>query len=122
MFHFNLSPQISTIKPLKRSLDILSSPVIVLHACEHFGFMKTAQNEGKPAQSRHVSFECASHCHSCNRSQIFGPVQPILKFKNIEEVIKRANSLEYGLTAAVFTKNLDKALKLASALESGTVW
>ncbi|XP_075414058.1 retinaldehyde dehydrogenase 3 isoform X2 [Tenrec ecaudatus] len=54
--------------------------------------------------------------------QIFGPVQPILKFKNIEEVIRRANSTEYGLTAAVFTKNLDKALKLASALESGTVW
>ena len=49
-------------------------------------------------------------------------MQPILKFKNTEEVIKRANSLEYGLTAAVFTKNLDKALKLASALESGTVW
>ncbi|XP_027978612.1 aldehyde dehydrogenase family 1 member A3 isoform X3 [Eumetopias jubatus] len=56
------------------------------------------------------------------KEEIFGPVQPILKFKNIEEVIKRANSLEYGLTAAVFTKNLDKALKLASALESGTVW
>lgn len=54
--------------------------------------------------------------------QIFGPVQPILKFKNLEEVIKRANSTDYGLTAAVFTKNLDKALKLASALESGTVW
>ncbi|KAM9183714.1 retinaldehyde dehydrogenase 3 isoform 2-T2 [Dugong dugon] len=56
------------------------------------------------------------------KEEIFGPVQPILKFKNIEEVIKRANSTEYGLTAAVFTKNLDKALKLASALESGTVW
>nr|XP_035948792.1 aldehyde dehydrogenase family 1 member A3 isoform X2 [Halichoerus grypus] len=56
------------------------------------------------------------------KEEIFGPVQPILKFKTIEEVIKRANSLEYGLTAAVFTKNLDKALKLASALESGTVW
>ncbi|KAG8516287.1 Aldehyde dehydrogenase family 1 member A3 [Galemys pyrenaicus] len=56
------------------------------------------------------------------KEEIFGPVQPILKFKNIEEVIKRANSLEYGLTAAVFTKNLDKALKLAAALESGTVW
>ncbi|CAO2614295.1 Aldehyde dehydrogenase family 1 member A3 [Lemmus lemmus] len=54
--------------------------------------------------------------------EIFGPVQPILKFKNLEEVIKRANSTDYGLTAAVFTKNLDKALKLASALESGTVW
>ncbi|XP_036591313.1 aldehyde dehydrogenase family 1 member A3 isoform X2 [Trichosurus vulpecula] len=56
------------------------------------------------------------------KEEIFGPVQPIMKFKNIEEVIKRANSIEYGLTAAVFTKNLDKALKLASALESGTVW
>ncbi|KAM6181413.1 retinaldehyde dehydrogenase 3 isoform 2-T2 [Erethizon dorsatum] len=56
------------------------------------------------------------------KEEIFGPVQPILKFKNIEEVIKRANSTDYGLTAAVFTKNLDKALKLASALESGTVW
>lgn len=49
-------------------------------------------------------------------------MQPILKFKNLEEVIKRANSTDYGLTAAVFTKNLDKALKLAAALESGTVW
>uniref|UniRef100_A0A2I3HQ78 Aldehyde dehydrogenase 1 family member A3 n=1 Tax=Nomascus leucogenys TaxID=61853 RepID=A0A2I3HQ78_NOMLE len=55
------------------------------------------------------------------KEEIFGPVQPILKFKSIEEVIKRANSTDYGLTAAVFTKNLDKALKLASALESGTV-
>lgn len=54
--------------------------------------------------------------------QIFGPVQPIMKFKSIEEVIKRANSTEYGLTAAVFTKNLDRALTLASALQSGTVW
>lgn len=54
--------------------------------------------------------------------QIFGPVQPIMKFKSIEEVIKRANSIEYGLTAAVFTKNLDRALTLASALQSGTVW
>lgn len=56
------------------------------------------------------------------KEEIFGPVQSILKFKTLEEVIKRANSLEYGLTAAVFTKSLDKALKLASALESGTVW
>lgn len=49
-------------------------------------------------------------------------MQPILKFKTMEEVIRRANSLEYGLTAAVFTKSLDRALELASALESGTVW
>ncbi|NWS91598.1 AL1A3 dehydrogenase, partial [Toxostoma redivivum] len=56
------------------------------------------------------------------KEEIFGPVQPIMKFKSIEEVIRRANSIEYGLTAAVFTKNLDRALTLASALQSGTVW
>ncbi|MEE6503635.1 hypothetical protein FKM82_004885, partial [Ascaphus truei] len=53
---------------------------------------------------------------------IFGPVQAILKFKSTEDVIKRANSTEYGLTAAVFTGSLDKALTVASALQSGTVW
>uniref|UniRef100_A0A803U1R9 Aldehyde dehydrogenase 1 family member A3 n=1 Tax=Anolis carolinensis TaxID=28377 RepID=A0A803U1R9_ANOCA len=53
---------------------------------------------------------------------IFGPVQPIMKFKSMEEVIQRANNTEYGLTAAVFTKSLDTALTLASALQSGTVW
>ncbi|XP_049638650.1 aldehyde dehydrogenase family 1 member A3 isoform X2 [Suncus etruscus] len=56
------------------------------------------------------------------KEEIFGPVQPIMKFKDLEEVIRRANSLEYGLTAAVFTRSLDKALKLAAALDSGTVW
>uniref|UniRef100_A0A8V0Z9T3 Aldehyde dehydrogenase 1 family member A3 n=1 Tax=Gallus gallus TaxID=9031 RepID=A0A8V0Z9T3_CHICK len=55
------------------------------------------------------------------KEEIFGPVQPIMKFKSIEEVIRRANNTEYGLTAAVFTKNLDRALTLASALQSGTV-
>ncbi|XP_078540206.1 retinaldehyde dehydrogenase 3 [Lissotriton helveticus] len=56
------------------------------------------------------------------REEIFGPVQSILKFKSIEEVIKRANSTEYGLTAAVFTKSLDKAMTIASSMQSGTVW
>ncbi|ETE65935.1 Aldehyde dehydrogenase family 1 member A3, partial [Ophiophagus hannah] len=56
------------------------------------------------------------------KEEIFGPVQPITKFKSLEEVIQRANNTEYGLTAAVFTKNLDRALTLASALQSGTVW
>nr|AWT24620.1 ALDH1A3 [Protopterus annectens] len=56
------------------------------------------------------------------KEEIFGPVQLIMKFKNQEEVIRRANNTEYGLTAAVFTKSLDRALALSSALQSGTVW
>lgn len=54
--------------------------------------------------------------------QIFGPVQQIMKFKTIDEVIKRANNTHYGLAAAVFTKDLDKALTFATALQAGMVW
>lgn len=55
-------------------------------------------------------------------SQIFGPVMQILKFKTIEEVIERANDSKYGLAAAVFTKDLDKANYVSQSLRAGTVW
>ncbi|MBN3308910.1 AL1A3 dehydrogenase, partial [Amia calva] len=56
------------------------------------------------------------------KEEIFGPVQCIFKFKSQEEVVKRANSTEYGLAAAVFTRSMDRALSVSSALQSGTVW
>jgi len=46
----------------------------------------------------------------------------IMKFKTMDEVIGRANSSMYGLGAAVFTKNLDRAIQLAHSIQSGTVW
>jgi acyl-CoA reductase-like NAD-dependent aldehyde dehydrogenase len=56
------------------------------------------------------------------REEIFGPVQQIIKFKTIEEVIPRANDTRYGLAAAVFTKDIDKAITMANSLQAGTVW
>lgn len=54
--------------------------------------------------------------------EIFGPVQSILKFKTLEEVIDRANNTNFGLAAGVFTKNIDNALAFANAVEAGSVW
>ena len=54
--------------------------------------------------------------------QIFGPVQSIFRFKTIEEVIDRANNTSYGLAAAVFTKDLQKAITIANSVQAGTVW
>ncbi|XP_066294448.1 retinal dehydrogenase 2-like [Branchiostoma lanceolatum] len=56
------------------------------------------------------------------KEEIFGPVQSIFKFKNIEEVIERANNTTYGLAAAVFTKDINKALTIANSVKAGTVW
>ncbi|XP_043462267.1 aldehyde dehydrogenase, mitochondrial [Leptopilina heterotoma] len=56
------------------------------------------------------------------REEIFGPVQQILKFDSLDEVIERANNTDYGLAAAVFTKNIDKANHLIQGLRAGTVW
>ncbi|KAF2841220.1 aldehyde dehydrogenase [Patellaria atrata CBS 101060] len=55
------------------------------------------------------------------REEIFGPVVNISAFKTEEEVLARANNTEYGLFAAVFTKNIDRALRMAKNLESGIV-
>ncbi|HEX3149272.1 MAG TPA: aldehyde dehydrogenase family protein [Gemmataceae bacterium] len=56
------------------------------------------------------------------REEIFGPVMNIMRFKNIEEVIDRGNKTFYGLAAAVWTKDIQKALRLSNALRAGTVW
>ncbi|KAL7289804.1 hypothetical protein TKK_0016206 [Trichogramma kaykai] len=54
--------------------------------------------------------------------EIFGPVQQILKFDKVSEVIERANKTDYGLAAAVFTKDIDKANYIVQGLRAGTVW
>lgn len=54
--------------------------------------------------------------------EIFGPVQSILKFNTLEEVIERANQTTYGVAAGVLTNDITKAVKFAQAIESGSVW
>lgn len=56
------------------------------------------------------------------KDEIFGPVQSIIKFKTLEEVIERANNTNYGLAAGVITKNLNNALVFSNAVEAGSVW
>jgi aldehyde dehydrogenase (NAD+) len=56
------------------------------------------------------------------REEIFGPVMNILKFKDIDEVIRRGNKTFYGLAAAVWTRDIRKAHKIANGLRAGTVW
>ena len=56
------------------------------------------------------------------RHEVFGPVLAVTPFKDEAEVLALANDSEFGLAAGVWTRNLNRAHKMARALESGTVW
>lgn len=55
------------------------------------------------------------------QEEVFGPVVVINRFKDETEVIQRANQSEYGLYASVFTKDIDRAMRVSKLLEAGTV-
>ncbi len=59
---------------------------------------------------------------SIARDEIFGPVMSILPFKNVDDIITRANNTYYGLAAAVWTKDVQKAHRFAAGVRAGTVW
>ncbi|AWW73528.1 aldehyde dehydrogenase [Erythrobacter sp. KY5] len=52
----------------------------------------------------------------------FGPVMPLMKFSDTDEVIARANASDYGLAGAVWTGDPEKGVEIAEQLETGTVW
>lgn len=53
------------------------------------------------------------------REEIFGPVAPVLTFRDEEEAIRLANDTEYGLVCFAYTRDLDRGLRLAERLETG---
>ena len=56
------------------------------------------------------------------REEIFGPVMNIMRFKDIDEVTRRSNATMFGLAAAIWTRDIAKAHRLAASLRAGTVW
>jgi acyl-CoA reductase-like NAD-dependent aldehyde dehydrogenase len=67
-------------------------------------------------------FEATSNDLRIAREEIFGPVMTVIPFIEIEEVVRLANDTEYGLAAAIWTKDISKALRTAKAIRAGVVW
>jgi acyl-CoA reductase-like NAD-dependent aldehyde dehydrogenase len=59
---------------------------------------------------------------SVAREQIFGPVLSVLTFSTLDEAIAIANETFYGLSAAVWSRNIDTCLTAARRIKAGTIW
>lgn len=56
------------------------------------------------------------------QEEIFGPVAAVIKFTTEEEAIEQANDTLYGLACSVFTRDIDRAIRVAHSIEAGTAW
>ncbi len=57
-----------------------------------------------------------------NQKEIFGPIVSLNYFDSEEDVINFANNTNYGLSASIYTQNLNRAHRVANLIEAGTIW
>jgi 4-guanidinobutyraldehyde dehydrogenase/NAD-dependent aldehyde dehydrogenase len=67
-------------------------------------------------------FDGVDNAMKIAREEIFGPVLSVITFDSVEEAIRIANDTQYGLAAALWTRDLSKAHLTAKALRAGSVW
>jgi aldehyde dehydrogenase (NAD+) len=115
----NLPPVISA-KQFKRIEGLIEASIGEGARLVAGGSRVDSQNEGdylEPTILDDVKPGMTAH-----REEFFGPVLSVQSFEETEEAISLADHPVYGLAASVFTSDINKALKLAHAIEAGTVW
>jgi betaine-aldehyde dehydrogenase len=86
------------------------------------GAQRTAGVLAKGSFVEPTIFEHCADAMSIVREEIFGPVMCVLPFDSEEEVIRRANDTEFGLSAGVFTSDLTRGHRVVAQLQAGTCW
>jgi acyl-CoA reductase-like NAD-dependent aldehyde dehydrogenase len=87
--------------------------------------LKLGGNRRRTEQGRFFEptvFEGVNREMTIAREEIFGPVLSVIPFETAEEALSIANSTPYGLSAGVWTRNIDVAFQLARGIRAGTIW
>jgi aldehyde dehydrogenase (NAD+) len=66
-------------------------------------------------------FEDVGDEHMLSREEVFGPVTSLYRFSSLDEAIRRANAVEFGLTASIFTNSLDAVDRFVNEAETGII-
>jgi aldehyde dehydrogenase (NAD+) len=86
------------------------------------GGQRASVGNGKGYYVEPTIFDGVTNTMTIAREEIFGPVLSVIPFKSVEEGIAQGNATSYGLAAAVWTRDVGKALRAAKAVRAGTVW
>lgn len=83
---------------------------------------RAAAGNGKGYFVQATLFDGVKNDMTIAREEIFGPVLAVIEFDDVEEAVREANKNPYGLAAAVWTRDIAKAHRIAGKLQAGTVW
>lgn len=104
-------PQFERLKALLAETRAAGTTVIEAGSAPDQGyFMPVTLVDNPPEDSRIV------------QEEQFGPILPLIRFSSEDEVVARANASEYGLACTIWTADEDRARRIASRIEAGSVW
>jgi len=86
------------------------------------GGKRAEAGNGKGYFVQPTIFDDVSNTMTIAREEIFGPVLSVIPFRSVDDGLAQGNATTYGLAAAVWTRDVAKALKAARAIRAGTVW
>ncbi len=81
----------------------------------------SARRQGVRERSTRCLVSCSNFARVMRISRCFGPVASVIPFQDEREAVELANDTIYGLSASLWTRDLERALRVARAIESGVV-
>ncbi|OTG85453.1 aldehyde dehydrogenase [Acinetobacter sp. ANC 4558] len=114
----------TTFGPVQNKAQYEKVKALIADAVSQGGQIIT-QHQTVPEQGYFIAPTLITHVHdgiAVVDEEQFGPVLPIMKFKDVEDVLQQTNLSEYGLGGSVWSTDIEKAQQIANRMETGTVW